>query len=213
MGSGEPDVGDPWGTWGGYYSWDTGTITDSANVWKATVYLSSTGDYPVDIPGFDSSRANISIRRPQQFSPTPSGSISWELQRLSDSRTLHSGWELVENNGVVTIPDVTIYKEKCELIVRAVPTSISAAESGIIQVYPNPVSSTATIEFQISHPGNVRVEIHNLAGQLNDMILDEFRPAGANSAIWDSGSLPSGIYICRLKAGPEVIRRKIILSR
>ena len=213
MGSGEPDDGDPWGTWGGYYSWDTETIVDSANVWKATIYLNSSGDYPVDIPGFDSSRANTSIRRPQQFSPPESGSISWELKRLSDSRILQSGWQMVENDGVVTIPDVTIYKEKCELIVRAVPTSISAPESGIIQVFPNPVSSFASIEFHIPRPGNVRGEIHNLAGQLVDVFLNEYRPAGANSVIWDSGSLPSGIYICSLKAGPEVIRRKIILSR
>lgn len=39
-----------------------------------------------------------------------------------------------------------------------------------------------------------------------------YRPAGPISVIWDSGSHPSGIYICILKAGSEVIRRKIILS-
>ena len=155
---------------------------------------------------------NIAIRRPQQFSPPENGSVSWELKHLSDSRVLQSGWEKVGKDGVVTIPDVTIYKEKCEIMVRVVPTSISATESVILQVYPNPVSSTATIEFQMPRPGNVRIALHNMAGQLVDVIANEYRPAGPISVIWDFGSHPPGIYICILKAGYEVIRRKIILS-
>jgi hypothetical protein len=132
---------------------------------------------------------------------------------MSDSRILHSGWQSVKNDGVVTIPDVTIYKEKCELILRAVPTSISAPESGITKVYPNPVSSTATIEFQTGRQGNVRGEIHNMAGQLVDVVANDYRPAGLHLVTWNSGTLPSGIYICSLKAGQKVIHRKIILFR
>jgi len=30
MGDGDPSSGDAWGTWSGYYSWDTETVTDSA---------------------------------------------------------------------------------------------------------------------------------------------------------------------------------------
>jgi hypothetical protein len=221
IGNGGSDDGDPWGTWGGYFSWDAETIVDSASIWRATVYLNSSGDYPVDIPGFDSSLTDISFRRPQQFNPPDSGSISWELKRLSDSRVLQSGWEKVGKDAVVNIPDVTLYKEKCELVVTVVPTSISAPKdlreaplgSGILHVYPNPVSSISTIEFQISRPGNVRIKLHNMAGLMVDVIADEYQPAGRYSVRWDSGSHPSGIYIGSLKAGPEVIRRKIILSR
>jgi len=213
MGNGEPDNGDLWGTWGGYYSWDVKTIVDYANVWKATIYINSSGDYPVDIPQFDSSLANISIRRPQQFIVPEGGSVSWELKRLSDSRILQSGWQMVKNDGVVAIPDVTIYKEKCELIVKAVSTSIFTPESGSIQIYPNPVSSFATIEFHMPQSGRMMIVLHDMIGQLIEVVLNEYRPAGSNSVIWDSGNRPSGVYICSLMAGSELKRKKIILSR
>ena len=111
MGQGEPDEGDPLGTWGGYYGWDAETIADSAAVWRATIYLISSGDYPVDIPDFDSSQAHISIRRPQQFDPPDSGSVTWELRCLSDSRVMQSGRERVGDEGLVTIPDVTVTRK------------------------------------------------------------------------------------------------------
>lgn len=213
MGNGDPENGDAWGTWGGYYNWDSESIVDSTDIWKVRLYLSSTGDYPVDIPGFDSSRASISIRRPQNFIPPHTGSVSWELKRLSDARILHSGWEMVGDNGVVTIPDVTIYKEKCQLSVNAVPTFIPEQGTGLLRIYPNPFSSGTTIEYQMPVPGHVRIEIYNMDGQLVDLAVSDYRSAGLQQFRWDAGNLSSGIYICSLKIGSEVIRKKIILFR
>jgi len=213
LGIGEPEEGDPWGTWGGYYNWDAETLVDSASIWKATVYLNNSGNYPVDIPGFDSSRADISIRRPQRFSPTKNRSVSWELKRLSDSRVLQSGWQMVGNDGVVTIPDVTIYKEKCQLLVGLVPTFISITESCSVQIYPNPVSSFATIEFHMPRSGRMKIALHDVAGHLVEIVLNEFRRAGSNIVIWDSGNHPAGVYFCSFTVGSEILRKKIILSR
>lgn len=98
-------------------------------------------------------------------------------------------------------------------MVTVIPTSISTPESGILHVYPNPVLSITTIVFQMPGPGDARIEIHNMAGQLVGVVVNGYKPAGPGPVRWDPGSLPSGIYICSLRAGPEVIRRKIILSR
>jgi hypothetical protein len=214
LGTGEPDSGDEWGTWGGYYRWDSGSIVDTDTLWKASIYLISDGESPVDIPDFDSSRADIAIRRPQHFLPPDSGSISWELVRLADSRIMQSGWGKVENEGLVIIPDVTIYKEKCELRVGLIPTSATSMEfrQMVLQVYPNPVSLAVTIDFGLQQAGRVSLTIHNLAGQLVDILLDKYYPSGKFSEKWDASDYPPGIYICSLKTKRELIHRKIIVS-
>ena len=110
-------------------------------------------------------------------------------------------------------------KEKCEFMVSLTPTVIApnvsygaTTGSGIFHIYPNPVLSTATIEFHMPRPGWVRIALHDMSGRLVDVIINGYRPAGPNSVIWDSGSHPSGIYIGSLNVGAEVIRSSVIIS-
>ena len=80
------------------------------------------------------------------------------------------------------------------------------------RIWPNPVSAPATVEYQLDRPGLGRLELFNLAGQLVEVLVNKHLPAGGGSITWDGERQPSGMYICTLKAGGEVIHRKIILS-
>lgn len=81
-----------------------------------------------------------------------------------------------------------------------------------IQNYPNPFTSSATIEFELDQPGNVEISMVNQFGQVVDHILHN-GSTGINKVTWDAGSLPAGVYVCRITAGKETGTQKLVLVR
>ena len=118
-GDGDPAIGEPWGTWSGYYDWDLDTIEDTPSQWAATVFLVSSSSFENDVPAFDSSTADIAIRRPQHFHPAPGSVFDWALRPLSDSKATQIGMGIVDPDGVVVIPNLTITKTPSRLTVTS----------------------------------------------------------------------------------------------
>ena len=92
------------------------------------------------------------------------------------------------------------------------------------QNVPNPFNPTTTIHFalppEVSREGGrrVRLEVYNLRGALVRTLLDDLLPQGYHSVIWDGNNrlgraLPSGVYFYRLRAGNQVLTRKMILLK
>ena len=215
IGSGEPSDGDTWGTWGGYYGWDPEKIVDSPSMWKSEVFLISSSEYSNDIPSFDSSKTDIAIRKPQQFSPLEGSSFTWELKRLSDSSVVQSGQEEVGENGVITIPDITIYKEKCELSVSVGATAVSSPndEAGIparfiiLYNFPNPFTEHTIIQFPNPEQVPYQLKVMGLTGK----VLKEISDIRTNQVELLRDGLASGIYIIELK-GPKIYRGKVVIE-
>ena len=112
---------DPWGTWGGYFDWNTDNILDETNLWEATMFLVSASSFGNDVPDFDSYIADISIRRPQKFLPAADEELNWSLVRLNDSQIMDSGEFIVLSNNLVTVTNLTLYKEPCRLSISSTP--------------------------------------------------------------------------------------------
>ncbi len=71
--------------------------------------------------------------------------------------------------------------------------------------YPNPFNSATTLVFDAGEPARVDLAIYNLAGRRVAHLLSAQVPAGRREVRWngvdDLGhALPSGIYLCRLRA-------------
>ena len=81
-------------------------------------------------------------------------------------------------------------------------------ESGI-RNYPNPFSSSTVIEYELEQPGMVGITILNHLGQIVDKISRNGLK-GKNQLTWNAGSLPAGIYFCRITSGKQVATGKII---
>jgi len=220
IGSGNSSDGNPWGTWGGYYGWDPEKVEDTPSLWKSEVYLITSSEYSNDIPSFDSSTTDIGIRKPQQFKPAKSSTIFWSLNSISDSRVMQSGQEIVGHDGVVTIPDVTIYKEKCQLSVSNDSTVgiqikdeiIMPAAFQILKVFPNPFSSSFTIHYQLMQHRMVNLAIYNSLGQRIVVLVNEYKNAGHHSLKWNAKGIQSGVYFCRIETGHSVETKMCILS-
>ena len=86
------------------------------------------------------------------------------------------------------------------------------------QNYPNPFNPTTRLEFGLEQPGHVMLLIHDVAGRLVRVLVDEPRPAGNYSEIWDGrdkrgNAVASGIYFCRIDAGTFTQTRKMVLLK
>jgi hypothetical protein len=88
------------------------------------------------------------------------------------------------------------------------------SEYALFQNYPNPFNASTTIEFAISEPVNVKLEIFNILGQKVKTLIDDDLQAGRYSVNWSAEKdFPSGPYFYRLKAGKVTkINRMMLLK-
>lgn len=76
------------------------------------------------------------------------------------------------------------------------------AQIEMMQNYPNPFNGMTIITFRLPSAARVRMTIYNLLGQEMARLIDKSSfEAGIHSAIWESGSAGSGIYVCELVIG------------
>jgi len=91
---------------------------------------------------------------------------------------------------------------------RALPS-----EYAISEVYPNPFNSTVRISFALREAGDVKLSICDLNGRLIQTLLEFECAAGTHTAMWDASSMPSGLYLARLKCNGHPAMRKLTLIK
>ncbi len=75
----------------------------------------------------------------------------------------------------------------------------------LMQNFPNPFNGETLLPFDIPRTSNVSLVIYNLLGERVKTLLDESRPAGLNTVVWDGTDqwgrpVSSGIYFYQLSA-------------
>jgi hypothetical protein len=83
---------------------------------------------------------------------------------------------------------------------------------------PNPFNPSTEIAFQLRSAERVRLKIYDVSGRLVRVLLDENRLAGRGNVIWngvdDTGRIvASGVYFCRMTAGPFQETRRMLLLK
>jgi hypothetical protein len=73
---------------------------------------------------------------------------------------------------------------------------------------PNPFNPTTQIRFGLPEPAEVRLEIFNVLGQRVTMLVNGRLDAGWHEVPFDASGLSSGIYLCRIQAGPAFIQTR-----
>ncbi|MCX6133738.1 MAG: YCF48-related protein [Ignavibacteriales bacterium] len=80
------------------------------------------------------------------------------------------------------------------------------------QNYPNPFNPSTTIRYELSEPTYVSLSIYNMLGQLVSTLVDERKGPGCYQVQWTT-RVPSGIYLCQLRAGCLVATKKMIVVK
>lgn len=81
------------------------------------------------------------------------------------------------------------------------------------QNYPNPFNPDTIIEFFLSEPMEVRLEVFNLTGRRVVSLTEGLRSSGYHSVVFDGSSLSSGIYLYRLTTPIGTQTRKMTLLK
>lgn len=94
-----------------------------------------------------------------------------------------------------------------------VPVTLALAQN-----HPNPFNPETVIRYSLPKAAEVELAIYNTAGQRLVLLDAGFKAAGEQSVTWDgrnSSGQPaaSGLYFYRLKAGDQVLVRKMLLAR
>ena len=96
--------------------------------------------------------------------------------------------------------------------------SVVPGEYGLSQNHPNPFNPETTISYDVSRAGTVRLLIYALNGQQIRTLVNEERPAGRYSTMWDGRDdagrgVASGVYLCRLESHDHSVVRKMVLVK
>ena len=79
--------------------------------------------------------------------------------------------------------------------------------------YPNPFNPSTTIRFNLNRQDLVVLTIVDITGRMVETLVDDYLEAGEYEVVWDAGDMPSGVYLCVLKAGSELKLQKLILEK
>jgi hypothetical protein len=98
------------------------------------------------------------------------------------------------------------------------PESPAPAALTLAPNYPNPFNPRTRLEYRLPAAAHARLAVYDGAGRLVRVLADGEREAGEHQVSWDGRAadgreLPSGIYLCELRAGGERQVRKLVLAR
>ncbi len=119
-----------------------------------------------------------------------------------------ANWSELSNVIAVKTQSLSLDVETDELIL---PDDFHLAQN-----YPNPFNPATKIEFSIPVTAHVTISIFNILGQETARLIDEIKPAGNYSIIWDGVDsygqhVSSGVYFYRINANDFTESKKMAL--
>ncbi|MCK5840423.1 MAG: T9SS type A sorting domain-containing protein, partial [Bacteroidales bacterium] len=83
----------------------------------------------------------------------------------------------------------------------------------ILEVFPNPVDHSTTINYQLTVKGLVALTVYDIYGKVVATLVDNEQERGEYKFQWRiSDNIIPGIYLLRLTTNQEIAMRKIIIK-
>ena len=118
-----------------------------------------------------------------------------------------SGWTFLAAAGIMPNEMATVITSESE-VSAAIPSAYT-----LNQNYPNPFNPSTTIAYAIPADGHVELILFNTLGQQVATLSEGWRMAGSYSVAVDASDLSAGTYFYRLRAGDQVLHRKMTLLK
>ncbi|WXR60973.1 right-handed parallel beta-helix repeat-containing protein [Peptostreptococcaceae bacterium AGR-M142] len=110
-GNGDPSDGDLEGQVNAYLYWETDDLVDTDNKWEMTVAITQKAPQ-------DSCKVDITPRRLQSLNSNAGDSYTWSNIDLSTGMVIESGEVLADDNGLITIEQITVSKNKNRVVIE-----------------------------------------------------------------------------------------------
>ncbi len=113
-----------------------------------------------------------------------------------------------QNNSKLWIDNITIDYTNATGVPSYQEMNVTA-----VQCFPNPFSENTTIEYKLTQPSFVQVEIYNLTGQRIKELSQGNHTAGVYSVKWNASDIVPGTYFCKISTSKGFIMKKLILKK
>lgn len=91
-----------------------------------------------------------------------------------------------------------------------VSTETAFQQSFSLDLYPNPFSTKAAIDLQLTNAGKVTIQIFDLLGREVETIVNETMPASATRFTWTPNNLSAGVYFVRVQTNAQVEVKSVV---
>ena len=99
------------------------------------------------------------------------------------------------------------------VVVGVEQISALPAEFSLAQNYPNPFNPSTIIEYSITNANEVQLAVYDIIGREIAVLVNENQSPGTYKVDFDAAQLSSGVYFYKLKAGNNVVTKKMILMK
>jgi len=106
-----------------------------------------------------------------------------------------------------TMPDIGA-DEAPILYVGKEESGVWSLESGVLS-YPNPFTTSTTLEYELKKPVNVRIAIYNYLGE-QVKVIQENQQSGKHKVVWNAEGLQAGVYFCVLDTPQFSTTKKLV---
>jgi hypothetical protein len=95
------------------------------------------------------------------------------------------------------------------------PASVSDGSSvtSDFSIWPNPLQTQSTCQYELPSTENVTLSIHDLVGREVESIQEGMQGAGVHQIMIDGSQLPNGVYMYELTAGSTLYRGQLVILR
>ena len=177
-------------------------------------------------PGGDfesSPSATTSVAGVGNYTWASTSELVADVQAWLDNPSSNFGWIVIGAEAVATSAKRFDTRESTsppQLTVQFMPPNVAVedepevpAAASLRSTYPNPFTETTTIEFEVSEPRDVTIEVYDTLGRRVTTLADGWHGAGTYSATFAAGTLPAGVYFVRLSSGDVSTYRQAVLMR
>ncbi len=105
------------------------------------------------------------------------------------------------------------------IVKGSTPVSVEPAQDPaprqftLLQTYPNPFNSTATVHYLTHSASHVILAVYDLAGRRLETLVSQRLEAGVHEAYWSARGYGTGLYLIKLETAEQTQVERILLMR
>jgi len=191
---------------GDNYGWSVNTTMDGGILFGGENTYSPPGESKTDYSGMISRHDSLGSELWRDYVYNSGCIIIYSARQLSQGGYIAAGQAWSSVNGMQGF----LIKYAPELGVEDAGSLPSVA---INTVSPNPVTSSATIEFSLIEDGEASLTLYDLNGRVVEVITRELFSEGQHTMQWTPGGISSGCYLLRLSSANGSVTRNVVFLK
>jgi len=91
--------------------------------------------------------------------------------------------------------------------------NLEFANGGAWSIYPNPLSTTTTINYQLNTTAHVSIKVFDIAGRQIDEVVNARQEASYYTATWNATNFEKGVYMMELHInGTKITNERVVVQ-